>query len=193
MAVLVLQFASDAWTDFVRDCQTFQGSEVVSPHLDLFRLKFRAACLCLSAPQGSRNAHATLLHQTPQQVDSRRQRLVCTCKPPELLHSQAGVTGRRRRLTAEAEGEGATVAQLPNTAGRRRRRLAAEGGEGEAGEGATAAQPSATDRVGCFPPFTKWQDFEVWLAITDKGASPCLQKWACSGAVPWTYPETESK
>lgn len=34
-AVLVPQFASDAWTDFVRDCQTFQGSEIVRAHLDL--------------------------------------------------------------------------------------------------------------------------------------------------------------
>ena len=57
-------------------------------------------------------------------------------------HSQAGVTGRRRRrLAAEAEGGSAT-----------------------------AVQPSTAGRVGCFPPFTKWQDFEVWLAISDAGA-----------------------
>ena len=94
-----------------------------------------------------------------------------------LSHFQAGVTGRRRRLMAEAEGEGAAAAQPPSAAGRRRRRLAAaEGGEGEAGEGATASKPSATDRVGCFPPFTKWQDFEVWLALTNKGALPCSKR-----------------
>ena len=30
-----LQYASETWTDFVRDCQTFQGSEIVRPDLDL--------------------------------------------------------------------------------------------------------------------------------------------------------------
>ena len=84
---------------------------------------------------------------------------------------------RRRRLAHAAEGEGTAAAQPPSAAGRRRRRLAAaEGGEGEAGEGATASKPSATDRVGCFPPFTKWQDFEVWLALTNKGALPCSKR-----------------
>ncbi|KAK9832692.1 hypothetical protein WJX81_000516 [Elliptochloris bilobata] len=76
-----LQVASDAWTDFVRDCQTFQD------------------------------------------------------------HQIAGVAGRRRRRLAAAGGEGAS-ANLPEPAG----------------------------RVGCFPPFSKWQDFEVWLAISDAGA-----------------------
>lgn len=51
------------------------------------------------------------------------------------------------------------------TGRRRRRRLqAAVEGEGSA----QVADPTA--RVGCFPPFKKWQDFEVWLALSDDSA-----------------------
>ena len=51
------------------------------------------------------------------------------------------------------------------TGRRRRRRLqAAVEGEGSA----QVADPTA--RVGCFPPFKKWQDFEVWLALGDDSA-----------------------
>lgn len=58
-------------------------------------------------------------------------------------------------------------AAQPGAAGRRRR-LAAADGEGEGGAAAAPADPAK--RAGCFPPFSRWQDFELWMALGTPGA-----------------------